>query len=411
MTAPDPRELLAVDAPLAPLPGDLGPRVRARAMVRRRSRRLMAVTAGAAVIAAGAVAMAPRGSGGAETLTPAPMASQPSDSPSEGLAEGEALPELDAPPCVHADGYRRIYGVPGEKRGPERLQDSVQEDMSLGVGFVPEVERALVDTAPSGAVLDCASAGTVVFVVGTDGSYIESRSALVNPRHAGERPEYFSRGDVETYATPDGARVRLEASGTGEVHLEIWAGRYDVSVGSRTSNPGSAGLPEAAMRAWGDRLGDRLMEESNRRGEVPVDLIDRTPNPPPQEVVDHVLAAAPEGAQLLGPDASSSSQAERIAILHPDGRAAAVVFVGSTTHPRQASPMTAMWMREVAGADLEDERHGWPSGLLVGVDRLHNQILIQHEDRVFLNFSGDDQTVVSRERLRRWAMDVVRTLE
>jgi hypothetical protein len=152
------------------------------------------------------------------------------------------------------------------------------------------------------------------------------------------------------------------------------------------------------------------MEESGRRGEVPVDLLDRPPNPPPQEIVDRVLATAPKGAQLLGPQAGSPSQTERIAVLHPDGRAAALVFVASTTNPRQTSVMTAESMREL-GAAIEDERDGWPPGLLVGVVADHNQILLQHEDRVFLNFTGDDRSVVSPDRLRRWAMDVARALE
>jgi hypothetical protein len=142
-----------------------------------RRRRLTVATPGVAAVAATAAVTAPWGSNGTETLSPAPTAAQPSVTPSDGLQDGEALPQLDVPPCVVPGGFRRIHGVSGERRGPERLQDSVQEDMSLGTGFVPEVERALVDTAPSSASIDCASSGTVVFVVATTAATSKAGSA------------------------------------------------------------------------------------------------------------------------------------------------------------------------------------------------------------------------------------------
>lgn len=403
MTGPDPHDLLALDEALPVVPAGFGPRVRQAALARRR-RRLAASAAVGALAVAGVVAVAvPLGAGGEETLTPAPRATQPVPEPTasptaDPAGEGLAVPVLDVPPCVNPPGYGRIYGVPGQSRGPERLQDSVQEDTGQGSGFIPEVEQALVDTAPAGVRIDCAKAGTVVFLAGQDGSYVEIYTSLNNPLVPGPPEDYFD------YSTAGGAQVALDSTVAARSQIELYAGRYRVSMSARVSEETGAGVPLEDMRGWADRLGPRLMMESESRGTVPVEMLDRTPNPPPQQVVDLVLAAAPDGAELLGFDKSSTSQGERVAVLHPDGRAAALAIVFSTANPQQTSPLDLDTIEQI-GARVEDEYDGWPSGVLVGVNELHRQILIQHED-VFLNFTADDPDVVSPARLRAWAMDV-----
>lgn len=210
MTTPDPRLLLAADEPLGDVPVGFGPRVRQVAQARLRRRTVSA--AGGAVVLVGALVVAvPWGVGGSESLSPAPTAAEPDSA----LAEGEALPALDVPPCVRADHdgpAPRISCVPGQSRGPEQLQDSVPEDTLQGSGFLPEVEQALVDTAPASARIDCASNGTVVLLVNDDGSYVEIWTHLRNPLMADTGTEYYTRGDVETYRTPGGAYARLEAT-------------------------------------------------------------------------------------------------------------------------------------------------------------------------------------------------------
>lgn len=404
MTTPDLRLLLAADEPLLDVPAGFGPRVRQAAQARRRHRTLSA--AGGVVVLAGALVVAvPWGASSSETLSPAPTAAEPDSAP----AGGEVLPALDVPPCVNPDGYGRISGVPGQSRGPEQLADSVDENFGGSSGFLPEVEQALVDTAPPSARIDCASEGTVVFLVNNDGSYVEIRTQLGNPLTAASREEYYTRSDVETYRTPGGAYVRLEATSLPQAHLEVWAGRYEVNLSSRQTGPGAAGLPLAEVRAWGDRLGDRLVEESDRRGEVPVDLIDRTPNPPPQAVVDRLIASAPDGAVLLPPDRLVPQQV-RVGVTLPDGRSAALGTVVSTTNPRQTQPLTVDSLL-FGGYRVEDERDGWPPGLLVVAFDLRGGLLINHADEVQLNFSTSDPSVVSAERVRQWARDVVEGLD
>lgn len=182
-----------------------------------------------------------------------------------------------------------------------------------------------------------------------------------------------------------------------------------MSLSSRQTGPGGAGLPLAEMRAFDDRLGDQLVEESDRRGEVPVDLIDRTPNPPPQAVVDRLLSSAPDGAVLLSPDRVFSQQV-RVSLALPDGRSAALGTAVSTTNPRQTQPITVDSLL-FGGYRIEDERDGWPPGLLVVAFDLHGGLMINHEDEVQLNFSTYDPSVVSQERVRQWARDVVEALD
>lgn len=408
MTTPDPRLLLAADEPLPDVPAGFGPRVRQAAQGRRRRRRTLSATGSAFVLAAALVVVVPWGVSSDETLSPAPTAAEPDTAP----PDGEVLPALDVPPCVDPDGFGRISGVPGQKRGPEQLA----EDVADGIAFLPEVEQALIDTAPPSARIDCASEGTVVFLVNDDGSYLEIRTQLINPLLAATLEEYYTRSDVETYRTPRGARVRLEAPLPAQAHLEVWTDRYEVNLFSRQTGRGSAGLPLAETRAFGDRLGDRLVEESDRRGEVPVELIDRTPNPPPQAVVDALLAAAPDGAVALAPD-RVTPQTVRVGVARPDGRSVAFGSAASTTNPNlgHAQPMTLEQFDIFEWAfpeyRVEGEREGWPPGLLVvAVDR-HSQLMIQYEDEVQLNFSTEDPSVVSYERVRQWARDVVAVLD
>lgn len=403
MTGPDPHDLLALDEDLPFVPAGLGPRVRHAALARRRRRRAASAAVGTLAVA-GIVAVAvPLSTGSDETLTPAPVATQPAPEPSstaDPVKEGLAVPALDVPPCVYPPGYGRIYGVPGESRGPERLQDSVREDSDQGSGFIPEVEQALVDTAPPGVRIDCARDGTVVFLAGQDGSYVEIRSGLNNPLVPGPPDDYFD------YSTPAGARVALDSTVPSRSQIQVYAGRYRVSMLARVSEEGNAGVPLEDMRAWTNRLGDRLMAESASRGEVSVDLLDRTPNPPPQQVVDLVLATAPDGAELLPPETLfPAGQAARVDVQHPDGRTAALVMIYSTTNLQHTAPLTPRDI-QTQGGRIEDESDGWPPGVLVGVVDRHGQILIQHRDSVYLNFTAVDPAVVSPERLRAWAMDV-----